>query len=251
MPSESEPIRENNPTPNAERKPDTQQAQSEIDVSRTLGVPSPPPAKTHCAITCKTEKDSWDHAKTGAEIVGIVLLAVYTGYTIKMYQVNKESADAAKSASDTAARQLAAFETKEAAHLEVDNFQAKIADLPDGTIKISAIYVLKNVGATEAVHITSSEESPHPGCPIYRSYTPMTPSFNSPWSIQVGHGQEANNIELVRGWSKIPDGSCVNYFIQFAYYDIFEGTKPHSLVYCVNVRNDGPTPSASVCHGMP
>ena len=68
---------------------------------------SPAPlTKAHCEITCKTEKDFWDHVKTGAEIIGIVLLAVYTGYTIKMYCANKKAADAAKSAADTAASQL-------------------------------------------------------------------------------------------------------------------------------------------------
>jgi hypothetical protein len=102
MPLDAEPIGQNNPTPNAERKPDAQQAQGEPDVPRTGSIPPAPPTKTHCEITCKTEKDFWDHVKTGAEILGIILLAIYTGYTIKMYCANKKAADAAKSAADTA-----------------------------------------------------------------------------------------------------------------------------------------------------
>jgi hypothetical protein len=96
MTSESEPIRENNQTPNTSGKADIQAPQGNPDIPRTSSVPPSPPSKTHCEITCKTEKNFWDHVKTGAEIIGIVLLAVYTGYTIKMYCVNKKAAEAAK-----------------------------------------------------------------------------------------------------------------------------------------------------------
>ena len=106
MSSESEPIHENDPTPNAQQKPDAQQAEDNPNMSGAASVSSPPPSKTHCDITCKTEKNFWDHIKTGAELIGIVLLAIYTAYTIKMYCANKKSADAAKSAADTAVSQL-------------------------------------------------------------------------------------------------------------------------------------------------
>ncbi len=106
MTSESEPIRKNNQTPNTGGKPDTQTPQGNKDIPRTSSVSSSPPSKTHCEITCKTEKNFWDHVKTGAEIIGIILLGVYTAYTIKMYGANKIAADAAKSAADTARKQL-------------------------------------------------------------------------------------------------------------------------------------------------
>lgn len=60
----------------------------------------------HCQITCKEEKTRWDRIKPFVEVAGVILLAVYTGYTIKMYGANKKSADAAKEAADTAAHQL-------------------------------------------------------------------------------------------------------------------------------------------------
>jgi hypothetical protein len=98
MTLESEPIRNNNPTPDTEEKPEKQAKQANADVPVTPSVPTSPPPKTHCQITCKTEKNFWDNFKTVAEIVGIALLAVYTFYTIKMYCANKEAANAATTA---------------------------------------------------------------------------------------------------------------------------------------------------------
>ena len=57
---------------------------------------------THCEITCKVEKDWWDKAKPFVEIAGIILLGVYTTYTIKMYSANKKAAEAASNAAQTA-----------------------------------------------------------------------------------------------------------------------------------------------------
>lgn len=48
----------------------------------------------------------WDRIKPYVEIVGIVLLAVYTFFTVRMYYANKKAADAAASAASTAARAL-------------------------------------------------------------------------------------------------------------------------------------------------
>lgn len=81
-------------------------ARANPNVSAAPCVPSAPPSKTHCEITCKTEKDFWDHAKTFAELLGIVLLAVYTAYTIKMYCTNKTAAGAAQDAAHTADQTL-------------------------------------------------------------------------------------------------------------------------------------------------
>jgi hypothetical protein len=106
MTLESEPISEHDQTPNTSGKPDTQASQGNRDIPRAPSIPSPPPAKTHCEITCKTEKTFWDHVKTGVEILGIILLGIYTGYTIKMYCANKKAADAAMSAAETAKQAL-------------------------------------------------------------------------------------------------------------------------------------------------
>src|SRR6266568_5768387 len=100
--SESEPIREKNTTPNASQKSETQANQCNPNIPITSSVPALPPAETHYEIACKKKKDAWDKFKEGAEVLGIATLVVYTIYTIKMYRANKEAADAAKSAADTA-----------------------------------------------------------------------------------------------------------------------------------------------------
>jgi len=67
--------------------------------------PAPDRQKT-VPYKIEIEKDRWDRFKPFLEIAGVVILGIYTTFTIKMYRANKESADAAKSAADTAARTL-------------------------------------------------------------------------------------------------------------------------------------------------
>src|ERR1700733_1707181 len=52
--------------------------------------PQPKPSRTHYEITCHKEKNWWDKTKPWVEIAGIVLLAIYTFYTIKMYCANRD-----------------------------------------------------------------------------------------------------------------------------------------------------------------
>lgn len=54
----------------------------------------------------KPEKHWWDKVKPFVEIVGIVLLAIYTDYTIKMYGANRDAADAAQRAVANAQEQF-------------------------------------------------------------------------------------------------------------------------------------------------
>jgi hypothetical protein len=100
------PISENNPEPNACREPDKQPSHPEPEVAPAFPRSPLPPTKAHGEITCKTKRNWWDRCKPFAEIVGIVLLAIYTGYTIRMYGANRDSADAAKSAAETAKQSL-------------------------------------------------------------------------------------------------------------------------------------------------
>jgi hypothetical protein len=48
----------------------------------------------------------WEKIKPYVELVGVCLLAIYTGFTIAMYFANKRAADAAKSAAETASGTL-------------------------------------------------------------------------------------------------------------------------------------------------
>src|SRR5450631_1132656 len=96
-------IRENRPTPDAGNETKKQTIHSEIPIPVTFA-PEPERQPPHChyEITRKAEKDWWDKSKRWVEIAGLILLGVYTAYTIKMYHANKKSADAATSAANTA-----------------------------------------------------------------------------------------------------------------------------------------------------
>jgi hypothetical protein len=103
MPLDSEPIGQNDSTHHAEGKPSKQADNPDIPITPTSApTPQRQPPKTHCEITCKAENNWWDKTKPFVELVGVLLLLVYTIYTIKMYHANKKSADAAKSAAETA-----------------------------------------------------------------------------------------------------------------------------------------------------
>jgi len=144
MTLDAEPLGQNRPAPNASGESDEEANKS------APSIPPTPPAKTHCEVTCKTEKDFWDHVKTGAEIIGIVLLAVYTGYTIKMYCANKQSADAATRAATSAensvtqARDNARLEQR--AWVSVSDITPESQQGQNWTISI----IFKNTGRTPA-----------------------------------------------------------------------------------------------------
>jgi hypothetical protein len=140
MTLESDPVGENDQTPNTGGKSNNQATQSKTDIPRASTVLALPPAKTDCQITCKAEKDWWDKFKFGAEILGIILLAVYTAFTIKMYCANKAAADAAKSAADTA---------KNALHI------SERAYITDGAANIDATKKAINLPILNGGHIPS------------------------------------------------------------------------------------------------
>jgi hypothetical protein len=66
----------------------------------------PPQTKAHCNEPHSKEKHWIDYATVSLELIGLAMLCVYAGYTIKIYRANKQSADAATSAAKTAADSL-------------------------------------------------------------------------------------------------------------------------------------------------
>jgi len=117
-------------------------------------VPPLPPAQYHCEITCKTEKHWWDRWKPFVEIFGVVLLAVYTGYTIEMYYANRDAAEAAKSAANTAATALGdsqkSFEVENRPYVIIDGTTYFLKDEKGNTTLRTANINYKNVGKTPA-----------------------------------------------------------------------------------------------------
>src|SRR5580704_16081035 len=52
-----------------------------------------------CQIGYKAEKNWWDKAKPIVEVTGVVLLAVYTGFTVAMFwQIKKQTPEIVRSA---------------------------------------------------------------------------------------------------------------------------------------------------------
>jgi hypothetical protein len=106
MKSDAKPAGKNKTTPNAKRKANIQTANSQTSVPLAPAAPELPPTHPHYQIACEPKKDWWDRNKKWAEIAGLILLAIYTAYTIKMYCANEEAANAAASAANTAAKTL-------------------------------------------------------------------------------------------------------------------------------------------------
>jgi hypothetical protein len=107
----------------------------------------------HCEITYEVEKDWWEKTKPFLEIAGILLLAVYTFYTIKMYCANKKSADAATSAANTARDALVIGNRP---WIKVDLWQtAPLEFLPDGSAKMGIQERIENVGSSVALRVQS------------------------------------------------------------------------------------------------
>jgi len=122
--SHPEDVRRDNPAPHAHREADKGASHPEIPIApRSAPKPELQPSETHQEITSKPEKNWWDKTKPSIEIAGVVLLAIYTGYTIKMYRANKQAADAATSAANTASSQfqltLQQVEDSNGAHVTV------------------------------------------------------------------------------------------------------------------------------------
>jgi hypothetical protein len=141
---------ENQPTPNPGGESSAQTGNSKPAVPPTPSSLTAPRGDPHYGITPpRPEKTWWDKIKPLVEIAGIVLLFVYTVYTVKMYRANKEAADAAKSAADTAAN---ALYVTEVADIEPDHFECSTSPNPLGT-ESSVALIFRNTGRGSATNM--------------------------------------------------------------------------------------------------
>ena len=254
-------ISENDPEPDTHREPDTQASQSNPDIPRTPSTPAPPPPKTHYEITCKTENNFWDHVKTGAELLGIVLLAVYTGYTIKMYCANKKAADAAKSAADTASDSLKfsreQFRTDERpymspaargantdgqGHFSVYNIGTGPAT---GEVRLGVSVEITNVGKSPAVEMmaTRTEYKVGPWRKARQETASFRPSYPTDKGTEIvfaGTGvtaQSGGKIITTAEWEKLKNGDWEFYVVGgIRYRDMFiPAIEPYETTYCYHV----------------
>jgi hypothetical protein len=159
-PLDTQPVRENNPAPNTGAETNVDARNGDPLIPRVACIPATPPTVGKQEITCKPEKDWRDKTKFWFEIGGIVLLGVYTAYTIKMYCANRDAAIAATSASNTAANALRAsveqFRVDERAWIEIEPptpaLKVPASDTYGGAL-FTYDFFLKNVGKTAAFGI--------------------------------------------------------------------------------------------------
>jgi hypothetical protein len=165
MVSDSEPIGQNNQRPDAERTADVQTRDGDPNVASTSGSSSPPPTEARHNTTRQKENTWWDKAKPYAEILGLLALIVYTGYTIKMYYANKRAADAAHDsavaaqtaanvASDTLNNQKKNFQIEQRPYVVIDtdrppDFVAQ--PVADRQVQVNA--TIRNIGKTPAFNV--------------------------------------------------------------------------------------------------
>lgn len=105
------PIPENNPTPHTSGKPDHQPDHPEPKVTPTAARSQPPPSHANYQVTCNEEKNWWDAIKPFVEAIGVILLAVYTGYTIKIYKANHNIMQIAQKTYDVSQRPYVGIST--------------------------------------------------------------------------------------------------------------------------------------------
>lgn len=155
-PLDTQGVSQNKATDNTADKPAREAQQGNPNILGGSSPPAQPPAETHHHITCNIEKTFWDKFKTGAEILGIGLLAVYTFYTIKMYCTNKDAAvaatRAANTASETLTKSIEQFRIDERAWIEIDRIERMQVSVKDEKFGAAFRYRFypRNVGKTEA-----------------------------------------------------------------------------------------------------
>ncbi len=100
------PIDPENPATDAHGKSDAHSGDPQEPLIPAPTKPEQKPRPHQCEVTCNKKRDWVDKITLGLEAFGLFVLIVYTIFTGLMYCANKKAADAAKSAADTAARQL-------------------------------------------------------------------------------------------------------------------------------------------------
>jgi hypothetical protein len=145
------PIEQEQPTPNASGEPDkhTGEPQPAVTPAQTKSKPEPVPHK--CDIACNKKRDWIDKTTLGLEGFGLFVLIVYTIFTGLMYCSNKKAAEGAKSAADTAAKQLEMSERP----WVVEDFAVSgpLLFMPNGNATITIQSTIRNVGHSVAVDV--------------------------------------------------------------------------------------------------
>ncbi len=137
----------------ATAKPTNEQNEASPTMPVAPALPEPDSQEPihHCHYTCEGHKGRWDKVKPWVEAFGVALLFVYTFYTIKMYCANRDAANAATSAANTASRQL---ELTDRPWVSVEAFIASPVIYDGKTIQANFSFVAKNIGHSPAQNVS-------------------------------------------------------------------------------------------------
>jgi hypothetical protein len=236
-----------------------------------------PPPHAHYDVTCHTEKDWWDKHKRWAELLGLIILAIYTTYTIKMYCANKRAADAATSAADTANRSLIEtnrswieFSLDESPQKPTKSIEQLLAQLTE----FSFLLNVKNIGRfpIRGIHMEGSVELPNSNEPVSHDrffgnlhgkagmnilYPERSTKFTATWFQKSRNGglqpveiSEPDRKELLAGSKYIMvyaratfDDGFGKHWVEFCEPFIFEQTRSWKLAYkygdCITYNDAG------------
>jgi hypothetical protein len=142
------------PAPHASTETNNHKDEPDAPSAAAVVLPnSPPPPQKHCEITVNTKRDRIDWWTVRLEGFGLFVLCVYTVATIAIWCANKNAADAAKTAADTARDALVIGNRP---WIKVDLSQtAPLEFLPDGSAKIGIQERIENIGSSVALRVES------------------------------------------------------------------------------------------------
>ncbi len=268
-------VDQNQNTPHVNRKPDEKPEDAESNILVEPPLAQSHPTEPQQGSTSTPEKDWWDKSKRWVELAGILLLALYTGFTIAMYFANRKSADAAKSAADTAAKALKDSEDSFAQDLAQMKAQTKAQQdaaaiagnsvkiiqesmrfdqrawvgglgVPNLTFTVGEPIVIEadfnNSGKTPALHVRVDSELRSMRLDETLSFTyPPRKGVPSLSTIQPGqHVSTRNRSEAPLTQAQLEGLKAGTYIIylygKFTYEDIFK--RPHRTRFCLIVNRD-------------
>jgi hypothetical protein len=236
---------ENQESPGGEQQAANQTPETPAKIVDAPTELKPPPPNAKCRNTCKPKKHWLDYVTFGMEFLGLVVVCIYAGYTIKIYCASRDSADAAR---DAATAATGAAETAREALVVgqrayvVDSFDEK----QEGNFfKISVRWENRGETSTKFMTMHMSQSG------IRRSPLPKNFAFPNTWEDGKDHGGinvvvtakgTLPGMEMRRPIADIKNTPNFIYVWGWATYnDVFTNTPQHVIRFCEewNIKSGG------------
>jgi hypothetical protein len=250
------PAKQKNSTPNTKSESNQHATPTQPVISPVVGAAKPeaPPPSEKCKQSKCSEKHWLDYLEAGMGGLGLVVLVVYTIFTGLMYCANKKAADAAKSAADTASKQLilseksidatvAQFQLDQRAWLGVSQpIVASLKDAQSGKPDFRAQVI--NTGKTPATNVsiapvTSIIKKGEFCKTTYKPETVLFAGVHVPTAIntiafpfgerEIGPSELAAIETGQLSW-------CI--YAKISYNDVFKDTPVHVTEFCGVLQRD-------------